>query len=100
MFILSVMRDVAPKEAEITLPKPDYKNCLPPSYSVEVRQIKEILDRKIKGTDCTEEESAFIKGFLREHIVEVGEQTLIAAIQFHFPLEYGEHLDEMETKEV
>lgn len=55
--------------------------------------ILEIIERKKSGIDCTEEESAEIKGFLRE-LRMVGEQYIEAEIQFLFPLEYMEYLDE------
>ena len=61
-------------------------------------EVRKILERKKNGVDNTEEESAEIKGFLKEHIVQVGTGyvQLIEDIQTHFPIEYGEALDEME----
>lgn len=62
-----------------------------------MEDIKAIVNRKKQGTDCTEEESAEIKGFLKENVqIGTGQVELIAEIQEHFPLEYGEALDEME----
>lgn len=62
-------------------------------------KIKEILERKKNGVDCTEEESANLKGFLREFIPlpESGDIQIIEEIQELFPLEYGEALDEWEN---
>jgi hypothetical protein len=55
--------------------------------------IRGIIKRKKAGIDCTEAESAEIKGYLREFKM-VGEQKVVAEIQLLFPQEYGEHLDE------
>jgi hypothetical protein len=65
-----------------------------------MEKIKEILDRKAKGQDCTEEESAEIKMFVKEHIVQIGngEVQLIEQIQEFFPIEYGEAIDENPVK--
>lgn len=56
-------------------------------------KIISIIERKKMGTDCTEEESAAIKGYLREHKLP-NEQPMVSEIQLLFPLEYGEFLDE------
>jgi len=60
-------------------------------------KIKEILERKRNGIDCSESESAEIKGFVKEQVIQVGtgEVQLIGEIQSLFPLEYGEALDEV-----
>jgi hypothetical protein len=55
--------------------------------------IKAILERKRNGVDCTEAESAEIKGYLREYKLPE-EQSIVAEIQELFPQEYGEYLDE------
>ena len=55
--------------------------------------IKNIITRKKQGIDCTEEESAEIKGYLRE-LKMPDEQHLVGDIQSLFPQEYGEYLDE------
>jgi hypothetical protein len=62
------------------------------------RKIKEIIERKKNGVDCTEEESAELKGFLKEFIPlpESSDIQMIEDIQLLFPMEYGEALDEME----
>jgi hypothetical protein len=57
-----------------------------------------IIERKKKGIDCTEEESAEIKGWLRELKLPF-EQPTIAEVQLLFPQEYGEFLDEVQLKE-
>lgn len=56
----------------------------------------EILKRKKAGIDCTESESAEIKVFIKGHIplIGSGEIQLIEEIQTHFPIEYGEAIDE------
>ena len=61
-----------------------------------MRTVQQIIDRKAQGIDSTEEESAQIKGWLRDTLlqVETGDVKIIEQIQEHFPLEYGEHLDE------
>jgi hypothetical protein len=62
-------------------------------------KIKEIIERKKNGVDCTEEESAELKGFLKEFIPlpNSGDIQMIEDIQLLFPLEYGEVLDEWEN---
>jgi len=62
-------------------------------------KIKEIIERKKNGVDCTEEESAELKGFLKEFIPlpESGDIQIIEEIQELFPIEYGEALDEWEN---
>lgn len=61
--------------------------------------IEEILNRKRQGIDCTEAESAEIKGFVKEHTVQIGngDVQLIEEIQDLFPQEYGEAITEMEN---
>lgn len=58
--------------------------------------IREIIIRKENGVDCTEAESAEIKGYLREYKL-VEESAIVSTIQNLFPQEYGEALDEMEN---
>lgn len=64
-----------------------------------MKLINEILFDKQQGIDCTEDESAYIKGWLRETTIrpEDGSQQVLEDIQLLFPLEYGEYLDEMEA---
>ena len=57
-----------------------------------------IIERKKQGTDCTEEESAEIKGWLRELKLPF-EQSTISEVQLLFPQEYGEFLDEVQLTE-
>jgi hypothetical protein len=57
-----------------------------------------IIERKKQGIDCTEAESAEIKGWLRELKLPF-EQPTIAEVQLLFPQEYGEFLDEVQLKE-
>lgn len=61
----------------------------------EMPSIEQILQRKIEGTDCTEDESAEIKGWLRDTVIlpDSTDQRINEMIQIHFPLEYGEYLD-------
>jgi hypothetical protein len=56
----------------------------------------EIIARKKQGVDCTEQESAEIKGWLKEILLmpENGSIVLVEDIQRYFPMEYGEYLDE------
>lgn len=63
--------------------------------------VKEIISRKKKGVDCTEAESAEIKGFIKETLIQVGtgEVQLIEDIQIYLPIEYGEAIDE-QTKQL
>lgn len=65
--------------------------------------IKQIINRKKSGIDCTESESAEIKGFLKELFTSVMKGrlyyyknvALITDIEDFLPLEYGEALSEM-----
>lgn len=58
--------------------------------------VKEILIRKIQGTDCTEEESAEIKQFLHNFKMwEVDNVLLATKLSEHFPMELGEVITEM-----
>lgn len=56
--------------------------------------------KETRGEDCTEDDSAFIKGWLRDTIIkpESDDTGRMEDIQRYFPIEYGEHLDESETK--
>ena len=64
-----------------------------------MEKITEILERKINGIDCTEEESAEIKMFVKEHIIQIGngDVQLIEQIQEFFPIEFGEVIDILEN---
>ena len=59
--------------------------------------VKEILRRKVNGIDCTEDESANLKMFIKEtdNSEEWSDNMLRIAIVEHFPLEYGEALEEL-----
>lgn len=63
-----------------------------------IEPIYGIIERKKQGIDCTEAESAEIKGWLRELKLPF-EQPTVAEIQEQFPQEYGEFLDEVQLKE-
>ncbi len=58
--------------------------------------VQQIVVRKKLGADCTEEESAELKGWMRDTIIQVEtkDAKMLSDIQIHFPLEYGEYLDE------
>jgi len=60
----------------------------------------EIIERKKNGIDCTEQESAEIKGFIKETLIMFGDGTveIIEDIQELFPIEYGEAIDETENQ--
>lgn len=61
-----------------------------------MQQIQDILNKVKTGTDCTEEESAEIKMFVKEiHIPGDGSAKLIEQIQLLLPTEYGEAIDEI-----
>jgi len=62
--------------------------------------IQEIINRKEQGIDCTEDESAFIKGWLRETtiLLQSDDMPTLEKIQLLFPLEYGEWTDEDEKE--
>lgn len=65
--------------------------------------IKKIIIRKKNGTDCTEQESAEVKGYLKRLLINAkhgklythDKVAIIADIEEHFPLEYGESLFEV-----
>ncbi len=61
-----------------------------------IPRIDIIIIKKILGTDCSEDDSAFIKGWLRETIIHPATDDVerLESIQHYFPLEYGEHLNE------
>ena len=59
-----------------------------------VIDVIDVIERKKQGIDCTEAESAEIKGYLRE-LKRPEEQQIVAVIQLLFPIEYGEFLDEV-----
>lgn len=66
-------------------------------------KIKKIISRKKSGLDCTESESAEIKGFLKELFTSARKGRLyyfanvavITDIEKFLPLEYGDVLYEM-----
>jgi hypothetical protein len=61
--------------------------------------IIELLNRKKLGIDCSEDESAEIKGYIKSTILVAGDGSveLDAELQLHFPLEWAEAQDELIT---
>jgi SepF-like predicted cell division protein (DUF552 family) len=59
----------------------------------DIEPVIGIIARKKQGIDCTEEESAEIKGYLRE-LKLPEEQAIVADIQQFFTQEYNEYLSE------
>ena len=65
--------------------------------------IKKIIIRKKNGTDCTEQESAEVKGYLKKLLINAkhgklymhDKVAIIADIEQYFPQEYGESLFEV-----
>ena len=59
-------------------------------------KVTDIISRKKQGQDCTEAESAEIKGWLRDTIIqpETGDQQIVEDIQQLFPQEYAEYFYE------
>lgn len=56
-----------------------------------------IIERKKQGTDCTEAESAEVKGWLRD--IEIPfEQPTFNEVKELFPIEYNEFLEEVEIQ--
>jgi len=47
-----------------------------------------ILERKKAGLDCTEEESAEVKGYIREQLATLPE--MFQEVLKHFPIEWSE----------
>lgn len=68
--------------------------------------IKRIIARKKSGTDCTEQESAEMKQFLKRifknarkgKLYTFDKVVLITGIEKEFPLEFGEAIDEFERR--
>lgn len=60
--------------------------------------VLEILSRKKQGIDCTEEESAELKMWVKKTVICIatGQNDIISDIQNLFPLEYVEALDKVE----
>lgn len=60
--------------------------------------IKDIIKRKQKGVDCTESESAELKGFIRENLMagngNIESMDILDSISILFPLEYSEACEE------
>lgn len=56
-----------------------------------------ILERKKQGIDCTEAESAEVKGWLRDIPIPFP-QPAFNEVKEHFPIEYNEFLEEVEVK--
>lgn len=63
-----------------------------------MKLINEILERKIFGQDCTEQESAELKGFVRQQHMRIGEPNpeLVKQIEELFPCEHDEAITEYE----
>jgi hypothetical protein len=59
----------------------------------DLMTINAILERRKQDIDCTEQESAELKGWLRDNPLPSDMRNDIADL---FPLEYMEHLDETE----
>lgn len=59
-----------------------------------MKNIKLIIERKKNGIDCTEEESAEIKYWLKETLLSMhdGSVEVERDLQVYFPLEYAEYL--------
>ena len=64
------------------------------------RQQEWVDSNKKVGRDCTEDESAQVKMFLKEYFAEPNsdDEQIIRDIQLYLPCEYGEAVDEFETK--
>ena len=64
-----------------------------------MKVIRPILNRKKKGIDCTEQESAEIKQFVKflSKAKSVGNLKVLNEIATLLPIEYGEALSELET---
>lgn len=65
---------------------------------MEANLIKEILHRKAKGIDCTEDESAKLKGFIKktDNSSEWDDNMIRLYIAEYFPIEYSEAIQELQ----
>jgi len=65
---------------------------------IEVR-MSDLLKAKKAGTDCTEDDSAYIKRWLNDTVINptYNQSYVIEDIQECFPLEYDEAIDEIEN---
>lgn len=66
-----------------------------------MNNIQSIVVKKKLGQDCNEDESAEIKGWLKETILAINswEIKLFEDIQILFPQEFGEAMDESDSSE-
>ena len=64
---------------------------------IDNTKVLEILKRKKEGIDCTEDESAELKGYLRDSLKLFGinKDSVSIEIEQLFPLEYSEFIDEL-----
>jgi hypothetical protein len=64
-----------------------------------VQQIKELIENKKNGIDCSEEESCAIKRYIHDTLLVVGNGSIDIdeELQQHFPLEWGEAQDWIEA---
>ena len=59
------------------------------------QRILHIISKKKSGYDCTEEEAAAIKQWVKNELIyESWQWQCISDIQLLFPIEYGEAIDE------
>lgn len=61
-------------------------------------KVRGILIRKKQGTDCTEEESSIVMGYIKNNFVQIGsgQSQILEDIAELLPLEFGEAVDQME----
>ena len=62
---------------------------------IDVR-LSELIQAKKRNIDCDEDDSAYIKGWIRETLICIGygQGYIDRDLQTHFPLEYGEAIEE------
>lgn len=79
-------------QIELFLGEHDYENAFPKENNVFL-----ILGRKLKEQDCTEEESAEIKGFIKEQLLpeKPTQPALLEIIRENFPQEFSEAHEEL-----
>lgn len=65
-----------------------------PFNSEEIKRLHEIVGRKKKGQDCTEEESAFIKQYFKN---EDANSHFYLSVTLAFPQEFDEASNEMDA---
>lgn len=60
--------------------------------------IRDIIEKGKNGIDCSEKESSIVKQWVKNTTILTGsgDQKILEDIQYYFPSEYGEAIEEIE----